>query len=194
MGFPLGGQDKSATRQEAAAAGLAVAARAESQEACFLAGGDYRAFLERHGWSRRSGAIVDESGKELGRHDGSWRFTPGQRRGLRLVSQEPLYALRVDSTANAVVVGPRSSLACSRVVARGTLHLPVGRAAVKLRYRSDPVFARVEPTADGFVLELEEPVAAVAPGQIAALYDDGAIVGSGVITAASAGVGGPVSG
>ena len=186
VSFPLGGQDKTATRAEAEAAGLAVAGRAESQEACFLAGGDYRAFLERQGVVPQFGPIVDEEGHELGQHDGTWRFTPGQRRGLRVVAPEPLYALRVDRAANAVVVGPRTSLACSRVEARGTLHLPVERVAAKLRYRSEPVSARVEATRHGFVLELEEPAFAVAPGQIAALYEDGAIVGSGVITSASA--------
>jgi tRNA-specific 2-thiouridylase len=185
VSFPLGGQDKAATRAEAEAAGLAVAGRAESQEACFLAGGDYRAFLERQGVVPQPGPIVDENGHQLGQHDGAWRFTPGQRRGLRVVAPEPLYALRVDRAANAVVVGPRMSLACSRVAARGTLHVPVDRVAAKLRYRSDPVSARVEATRDGFVLELEEPAFAVAPGQVAALYDEGVIVGSGVITSAS---------
>ena len=185
VSFPLGGQDKAATRAEAEAAGLAVAGRAESQEACFLAGGDYRAFLERQGVVPQSGPIVDEDGHELGRHDGSWRFTPGQRRGLRVVAPEPLYALRVDRAANTVVVGPRTSLACSRVVARGKLHVTVDRVAAKLRYRSEPVSARVEATRDGFELALEQPAFAVAPGQIAALYDDGVIVGSGVITSAS---------
>ncbi len=185
VSFPLGGQVKAATRAEAEAAGLAVARRAESQEACFLAGGDYRAFLERQGVSAQPGPIVDENGRELGQHDGAWRFTPGQRRGLRVIALEPLYALRVDRAANAVVIGPRTSLACSWVEANGALHVPVDRVAAKLRYRSEPVSARVERTRDGFVLELEEPAFAVAPGQIAALYDDGgAIVGSGVITSA----------
>src|SRR5688572_20127567 len=80
--FPLGGLTKAETRAEAAAAGLAAATRRESQEACFLAGGDYRAFLERQGLEPADGAIVDEDGRELGRHDGFWRFTPGQRRGI----------------------------------------------------------------------------------------------------------------
>src|SRR3954462_14186313 len=80
--FPLGGQKKDEPRAEAALAGLAVATRSESQEACFLGGGDYRAFLERHGLEPEDGPVVDEAGRELGRHDGHWRFTAGQRRGL----------------------------------------------------------------------------------------------------------------
>ena len=186
VAFPLGAQGKAATRAEAEAAGLAVARRAESQEACFLAGGDYRGFLERQGLSSRPGPIVDEAGNELGRHDGTWRFTPGQRRGIGVAAREPLYALRVDGSTNTVVVGQRGALACTRVEARGVLHVLVARADAKLRYRSDPVGARVEPTPDGFVLALDEPVSAVAPGQIAALYDsDGVVVGAGVIAAAS---------
>jgi len=184
VAFPLGGQDKPATRAEAEAAGLDVARRAESQEACFLAGGDYREFLERQGVASHAGAIVDEAGRELGRHDGAWRFTPGQRRGLRVAGTEPLYALTVDSAANTVVVGPRTALACTRIEVEGTLHVPVEHAHAKLRYRSEPVPASVRPTDDGFELELDEPAFGVAPGQIAALYDADAIVGSGVITAA----------
>src|SRR5205823_5099755 len=157
IAFPLGRQTKAETRAEAERAGLAVARRGESQEACFLAGDDYRAFLERRGLEAREGAIVDEAGRELGRHSGHWRFTPGQRRGLGVAAPQPLYALRSDARTNTVVVGPRSSLACTTVEASGRLYLPVGHAAAKLRYRSDAVPARVEATADGFRLELEAP-------------------------------------
>src|ERR671931_564798 len=76
--FPLGDQSKEETRAEAERAGLSVARRPESQEACFLGGGDYREFLERHGIESEAGAIVDEDGRPLGEHEGFWRFTPGQ--------------------------------------------------------------------------------------------------------------------
>src|SRR5215210_2027193 len=109
--FPLGDQTKAETRAEAAAAGLAAAERAESQEACFLAGDDYRRFLERHGVSSRPGEIVDESGRRLGTHGGHWRFTPGQRRGLGVSAGSAVYALRGSPRTNTVVVGPRSALA-----------------------------------------------------------------------------------
>src|SRR3954451_13788167 len=92
--FPLGGQTKAQTRAEAQAAGLAAAGRAESQEACFLAGGDYREFLERRGLTAAPGPIEDEDGNELGRHDGFWRFTAGQRRGLGIATGAPVFALR----------------------------------------------------------------------------------------------------
>jgi tRNA-specific 2-thiouridylase len=180
--FPLGEQTKDETRAEAVAAGLEAAARAESQEACFLAGGDYRHFLERQGLRRREGEVVDENGTVLGRHDGFWQFTPGQRRGLRVASGRALYVLGTDRTTNAVVVGPRESLAVTRVEADGRMYADVDRALVKLRHRSAPVPARVAASNGGFTLELEEPAYAVATGQVAALYDGDAVVGAGVIT------------
>jgi tRNA-uridine 2-sulfurtransferase len=180
--FPLGGQTKEETRAEAARAGLAAAGRSESQEACFLAGGDYRDFLERRGLESAEGPIVGADGRELGRHEGFWRFTPGQRRGLGLAAGEPLYALRSDPRTNTVVVGPRAALAITELEADGTLHVPVERAEAKLRYRSPAVRARVTPTEGGFRLHLEQAAYGVAPGQAAVLYDEGgAVVGSGTI-------------
>jgi tRNA-specific 2-thiouridylase len=179
--FPLGEQTKAETRAEAAAAGLEVAERRESQEACFLAGDDYRAFLERQGVAATEGAIVDEDGNALGRHEGVWRFTPGQRRGIGVAAAEPLYALRADAATNTLVVGPRGSLATTTIAVEGALHADADRVEAKLRYRSPAVPARVTPTATGFSLELERPAYGVAAGQIAALYDEGVVVGCGVI-------------
>jgi len=184
---PLGESTKEEVRAEARAAGLAAAARAESQEACFLAGGDYRDFLARHGVGSEAGAIVREDGAQLGEHEGFWRFTPGQRRGLRVAAAEPLYALRTEPRTNTVVVGPRESLARRTVSVRGRLHVPLARADAKLRYRSPAVAATVEPTAAGFRLKLDEPAYGVAPGQAAVLYDGDVVVGAGLITSARRG-------
>jgi tRNA-specific 2-thiouridylase len=185
VGFPLGEETKDRTRAEAAAAGLAVADRVESQEACFLGGDDYRAFLERQGMSRADGPIVDEAGKEVGRHDGTWRYTTGQRRGIGIAAPEALYALRAETSTNTLVVGPRGSLDVRRIEVVGRLHVLVDRADVKVRYRSDTLPTLVEPTGDGFVLHLDRPAHAVAPGQVAVLYDGDAVVGAGSIVAAS---------
>jgi tRNA-uridine 2-sulfurtransferase len=184
--FPLGEQTKEETRAEAAAAGLAVARRPDSQEACFLAGDDYRSFLERHGLAREQGPIVDEAGRTLGTHDGHWRYTAGQRRGLRVSAQEPLYALDSVPRTNTVVVGPRASLARTRVEARGRLYVSASHVEAKLRYRSPSVPALVEPTVNGFRLSLEEPAYGVARGQAAVLYDGDVVVGSGLVTSAGA--------
>lgn len=181
--FPLGDQTKADTRAEAARAGLAAAGRAESQEACFLGGGDYRAFLAAQGLGG-DGEVVDERGTVLGRHDGLWRFTPGQRRGLGVASTEPLYALRGDRATGTLVVGPRASLAVRTVEVRGDLFVPTARAEAKLRSRSPAVAASVSASTEGFRLALERDAFAVAPGQAAVLYDDGVVVGSGLITSA----------
>jgi len=179
--FPLGEQTKDETRAEAARAGLAVARRTESQEACFLGGGDYRDFVSRHGVADAEGEIVDEQGRQLGGHGGFWRFTTGQRRGLGVSSAEPLYVLRTDPGANTVVVGPRESLAVETISARGRLYVRVNRAEVKWRYRSPAVPAAVEETEHGFRLALEAPAYGVAAGQTAVLYDDGVVVGAGLL-------------
>jgi tRNA-specific 2-thiouridylase len=183
--FPLGGQTKDETRAEAAAAGLAAARRLESQEACFLGGDDYRAFLERRGLASRSGSVVDAHGATLGSHDGYWRFTPGQRRGLHVNGGRPLYVLQTNAATNTVVVGSHDELATTTVDARGRLYLPITEGQVKLRYRSAPIRASVHPTEDGFSLELEEPAYGVARGQVAVVYDDDAVVGAGVIANAA---------
>jgi len=179
--FPLGEQTKDETRAEAARAGLAVAGRRESQEACFLGGGDYRDFLGRHGVAEADGEIVDEHGRQLGRHGGFWRFTTGQRRGLGVSAAQPLYVLRTDADANTVVVGPRESLAIETISARGRLYVRVNRAEVKWRYRSPAVPAAVEETEHGFRLALDAPAYGVAAGQTAVLYDDDVVVGAGLL-------------
>jgi tRNA-specific 2-thiouridylase len=129
-----------------------------------------------------SGAVVDEDGNELGRHDGYWRFTPGQRRGLGIAAPEPLYALRTDAATNTVVAGPRAALACRELDVEGVLHRPVERVEAKVRYRSPAVAAQVAPRPGGYRLRLEEAAYAVAPGQVVALYEDDAVVGSGVVS------------
>ncbi|MDQ3669680.1 MAG: tRNA 2-thiouridine(34) synthase MnmA [Actinomycetota bacterium] len=184
--FPLGEQTKDKTREQARSAGLAAAERAESQEACFLAGGDYRDFLARHGLDASDGVIRDEAGKELGRHDGFWRFTPGQRRGLGIATGLPVYALRTEPRTNTVVVGPRESLARREVGVRaGRLFVPVERGDAKLRYRAPAAPAVVQELERGFRLMLDEPAYGVAAGQAAVLYEGDAVVGAGLITSAS---------
>jgi len=183
--FPLGAQSKDETRAQASAGGLAAARRPESQEACFLAGDDYRDFLSRHGFESREGPVLDAAGTELGRHGGFWRFTPGQRRGLGVATGEPVYALRTDPQTNAVFVGSREALA-RREVSSGTgrLFVPAERVEAKLRYRSPAAAATVAPLARGFRLTLDEPAYGVAVGQAAVLYEDDAVVGAGLISSA----------
>ena len=180
--FPLGGQRKSETRAQAGAAGLEAAGRRESQEVCFVGGGDHRSFVERHGGAGPAGDIVDTAGRVVGRHDGIHRFTPGQRRGLGLGGGPPLFVVRTDAATGTVVAGPREALARTTVRVRpGRLAVPAARVEAKLRYRSAPLAATVHEVAGGFDLELDEPAYGVAPGQAAVLYDGDVVVGSGVI-------------
>jgi tRNA-uridine 2-sulfurtransferase len=183
ISFPLGEQSKEETRAEAARAGLAAARRAESQEACFLAGDDYRSFLQRHGVESQSGPIVDTDGVRVGTHGGSWRFTPGQRRGIGVSAPSPLYVIDTEAASNTVVVGSHAALARRLVRARGRLYADVARADAKLRYRSPAVPARVRAAEGGFELDLDEPAYGVARGQAAVLYEGDAVVGCGLITA-----------
>jgi tRNA-uridine 2-sulfurtransferase len=183
--FPLGDQGKDETRAEAARAGLAAASRAESQEACFLGGSDYRAFLERRGLTSRSGEIVDAEGAVVGEHDGFWRYTPGQRKGLGVATGSPVYAVKTIPSRNAVVVGPRESLSRRTVRAAGRVYVDIDRADVKVRYRSPATPGAVEPLSRGFRVRLAEPVYGVAPGQAAVLYEGDAVVGAGRVTSSS---------
>jgi tRNA-specific 2-thiouridylase len=185
--FPLGDTLKRENRYEAERAGLSAARKPESQEACFLGGADYRDFLERRGLRGTLGALVDESGQVVGQHKGFWRFTPGQRRGLGLGGGErPLYVIGTDALTGTVRVGERDGLACRRIRCEsGTLHTADSRGDAKFRYRSPAVAAAVTRHGDGFDLDLDEAVEAVAPGQLAAIYVDDVVVGSGLIAGAS---------
>jgi tRNA-specific 2-thiouridylase len=183
ISFPLGSQTKAETRAEAERAGLEAAGREESQEACFLAGDDYRSFLERRGLEPEDGSILDKDGNEIGRHSGYWRFTPGQRKGLGVSAPQPLYAISSDARTNTVVVGSREALARTTIDAVGNLYVPVDRAHVKLRYRSEPVPGRIHSQESGFRVELDRPAYGVAPGQAAVLYEDEIVIGAGLIQA-----------
>jgi tRNA-specific 2-thiouridylase len=181
MAFPLGELQKPQVRELARAAGLPVAAKADSQDLCFLAGTDRARFLARHGGVHDTeGTIVDRRGRVLGRHRGQHLFTVGQRRGIRVATGEPQYVLAKDAASNQVVVGPRAALARRRIRLRDlALRRDAARvSAVKLRYRSRRVPARL----DGDVVELSEPVHGVAPGQLACLLDGELVVGWGTIT------------
>ena len=198
--FPLGHLDKPRVRDLAAAAGLPVARKPESQDLCFLAGtGGPAAFMSRHAARRpalpvppHAGDIVDRDGRVLGRHRGQHRFTVGQRRGIGVAAAEPLYVLAKDARRNRVVVGPREGLAAREVsVAPARLHRPTGTAdSVRLRYHSPAVPCEVRGAGgerpDGgdhstLALRLSREVRAPAPGQTACLMRDDLVVGWGTI-------------
>jgi tRNA-specific 2-thiouridylase len=190
LGFPLTELTKPEVREIAARHNLSVARKAESQDLCFLAGQGKRGFLRRHGGLReRDGAIVDSSGRTLGRHRGHHDFTVGQRRGIGVSAPEPLYVLATDAVANTVTVGTRAELEQRTVQVRDAVLHRDGAAvdAVKLRYRSRALPATVGTAAVGrhpsLQVELGEAFAGVAPGQTAVLMAGDRIVGHGTIAA-----------
>jgi tRNA-specific 2-thiouridylase len=186
--FPLTELSKPEVREIAARHGLAVAKKPESQDLCFLAGQGKARFLRRHGGlGERDGAVLDRSGRAVGRHRGHHNFTVGQRRGIGVSSAEPLYVLATDAAANTVTVGPRAELATRSVRVRDAILHRDGAAvdAVKLRYRSTPVPASLSAAGSGRHAELEielgAPFDGASPGQAAVLLAGEAIVGHGTI-------------
>lgn len=171
--FPLGERTKPEVRARAADAGLPVASRADSQDLCFLAGVGKARFLERHGGPEAPGDVVRD-GEVVGRHDGQRGFTVGQRRGLGVAAEEPLYVLR--KSGSTVEIGTQDRLAVREVELRDTV-VHARPDAVRLRYRSRAVGCRLE----GARLHLDEPFEGAAPGQVAVLYAGDAVVGHGTI-------------
>lgn len=168
--FPLGGLAKTETRALAQAFDLVVAAKPDSQDICFVPGGDYAAVVERiRPELAHPGDITDAAGTVLGRHNGIHRFTVGQRRGLELGGQaEPLYVVGIDAEANRVIAGPRRALAVAGVRLEGLncLGPTDGPLMVKVRSMAPlaPAWLR------GETLTFEEPQYGVAPGQAAVAY------------------------
>jgi tRNA-specific 2-thiouridylase len=184
--FPLAELTKPEVREIAAAEGLDVARRADSQDLCFLAGQGKREFLRRHaGLGEQPGEVVDRTGRRLGTHSGHHNFTVGQRRGLQVGGGQPLYVLATDAATNRVIAGRREELSTSRIRLRGaTLHRPADRIdGVRLRYHSPKRPCRVElhDERGDATVALHDPVDGAAPGQLACLMDGDLVVGHGTI-------------
>ncbi len=180
--FPLGGMEKTDVRKIAAEMGLAVAAKPDSQDICFVPDGDYASIVRKlRPEAETDGAIVDMEGRELGRHRGLIHYTVGQRRGLELGGLvEPLYVVRLDPETQRVIVGPRRALAVSaaRIAESNWLGAVEGkRLMAKVRSLAKPVAARLE----GDWLRFETDEYGVAPGQAAVLYDRDRVLGGGWI-------------
>jgi tRNA-uridine 2-sulfurtransferase len=191
--FPVGGQSKAETRAHAERLGLPVAGKPDSQEVCFVPGADHGAFLERHAPDLvRAGEVVDAEGSVMAAHDGTFRFTIGQRRGTGVSTGERVYVVDVDRSANRVVVGPgellaRRGLAADRVswIAGGPPGDEPFEATVRIRYRGEDVPAVVEPEGpDHASVEFRTPQRAIAPGQSVVFYAGEEVLGGGRIATA----------
>ena len=192
--FPLGDSTKTQVRAEAAARGLAVADKPDSHDICFIADGDTRGFLSRR-LGEHVGPIVDvTSGEVVGEHAGSFAFTVGQRRGLRLQRPapggEPRYVLSIQPKSNTVVVGPGELLDAGEVVAdrplwtTGEPPAAAFECVVQLRAHGMVTAARIEIEADQIVARLHGSQRGVAAGQALVMYDDDVVLGSATISAA----------
>ncbi len=182
--FPVGGMRKADVRALAAESGLPTAEKAESQEVCFVPGDDRFAFVgAARPTSAEPGAIVDRGGRVLGRHRGIAGYTVGQRKGLGVAAERPLYVLEVRAEDNVIVAGPAEELSvteviCCDVVWRGEASAEVA-AQVRYRQRAMPAIARVH--GDRLALTFREPLAGVAPGQAAVCYNGEVVLGGGVV-------------
>lgn len=188
--FPLGELCKPEVRRLAAEAGLVTAEKPESMEICFVTSGDYRDVVRARGGGGRAGRFVDAAGRELGRHDGVDGFTVGQRRGLPALGT-PHYVAAIDPDRGDIVLVPRDGL--DRHVAQllgvhWLVDVPAPgakiAARVKVRARHTPAAATIVAGAAGAaMLEFDQPVAAITPGQAAVFYDRDRVLGGGWIEA-----------
>ena len=197
--FPLGEMQKPEVRSMASEAGLEVAAKPDSQEICFIPGGDYQSFLraylneQQQPMPDTSGELVASSGQPLGRHSGIHNFTVGQRKGLGLTSAAPLYVLAIHPDSHQVTLGADEELRSRELRANRLNWISIPelssplRVLAKVRHRHDPQPAtlsagppdeRGEPTA---IALFDEPQRAITPGQSAVFYQDDEVVGGGWI-------------
>ncbi|NQV56804.1 MAG: tRNA 2-thiouridine(34) synthase MnmA [Rhodospirillales bacterium] len=191
--FPLGGMDKDQTRALAERFGLSVAAKPDSQDICFVAGGDYADVVRKmRPGASIPGDIVHIDGRVLGHHDGIINFTVGQRRGLNIGGGDPLYVVRLEAKNAQVLVGPKQALDETQVHIKEVNWLgdaPLGAAAmdveVKLRSAQPLIPASIMAKPGGTAeAQLAVPMAAVAPGQACVFYQGERVLGGGWITAA----------
>jgi tRNA-specific 2-thiouridylase len=186
--FPLGELTKPEIRTIARDLGLATADKPESQEICFVPGGDYRdALRDRAGWRETPGPILDGDGERVGEHRGAPAYTLGQRQGLGLALGEPRYVSRIDPVTNTIHLGRREDLETTEfTIERASFVGATPHAAfdadVRIRHRAALVTARVRPLGERrWAVETETPVWAAAPGQAAVLYDGVFVIGGGRI-------------
>jgi tRNA-uridine 2-sulfurtransferase len=192
--FPIGVSRKSEVRAEAAARGLAVAEKPDSHDICFIPSGDTSGWL-RERLGAAPGQVLDEAGTVLGEHDGAYRFTVGQRRGLALSTPaadgRPRYVLSVSPVSRTVTVGPAERLAVSRIVCGAPLwcgeapRLPLARVQAQVRAHGDAVGCRVELVDGGLVADVGGALSGVAPGQTMVVYDGDRVIGSATIDRAA---------
>ena len=195
--FPLGGMTKPEVRELARKYNLVIAEKPDSQEICFVPGGDYKRFLDAYLTEQGDGARLDvggdmvtSSGEVIGEHSGVHNFTVGQRKGLGVATGSPLYVIQINNDARQVVVGRDEELYSRTLVVRRVnlisteaIREPM-RVGVKIRHKHQPAPATIEASgADEVKVTFDEPQRAITPGQAAVFYDGDVVVGGGWIEA-----------
>jgi tRNA-specific 2-thiouridylase len=190
--FPLGEMHKKEVIALASGLGLPQSGQAESQDICYIQDNDYKTFLATHYPERvrdiGPGKFIDRQGKVLGEHEGYYRYTVGQRKGLGVAAGEPLYVLEIQPENNTVILGNRmdtEDLGCTIGDVNWMLASPPGEmfdAGVKVRYRGKIVDCRIEPLTNGhYHILFREVLHSVTPGQSAVFYDHDMVIGGGII-------------
>lgn len=186
--FPLGELNKAEVRAHARRLGLVVAEKPDSVEICFIPGNDYRAFVAER-LPQQPGDVVDERGEVVGRHTGVAAYTVGQRKGIGALGARR-FVTELRPQQNVVVIGPEEALNASTLYAedlrwtQGGPPSPQTPLTVKIRYRSNPLPARLQ-VRDGVAeVTFERPQRAVTPGQAAVFYHDDEVLGGGTICTA----------
>jgi tRNA-specific 2-thiouridylase len=181
--FPLGDLTKDETRDLANRAGLPVAAKAASQDICFVTDSDYRRLVGTKA-DGGTGELVDTQGQVLGYHRGVSRFTVGQRRGLGVAAGRRLFVVAIDAHENRVVLGDREDLA-AQGLRTGPVNLLTDtipkKTEVQIRYGHPPVRCTTVRVGETLEVHFDHPEEAVAPGQSAVFYDKNRVLGGGII-------------
>src|SRR3984885_3594685 len=192
--FPLGHMTKPEVRELARKHGLALAEKPDSQEICFVPGGDYKRFIDAYladsgeALPDTAGELVTTSGDAIGEHHGIHNFTVGQRKGLGVATGSPLYVIQINGADKQVVVGGEENLYSRMLRTRRVNLIAVDdliepmRVSVKIRHRHESAAATIQKTGDDEILvTFDQPQRAITPGQAAVFYDNDVVVGGGWI-------------
>ena len=186
--FPLGEISKAETRKIAEDLGLIVYDKKDSQDICFIPDGDYKKFIKSN---KKIGEILDLSGNVLSFHDGIQNFTVGQRRGLGIANEDPLYVVDIIKDKNQIIVGDKKDLLGKSLLlgdlnfimpeydlSKKTVEIP---CSAKIRSLSEPKKGKLIKQSTSYSFEFDEPAEAITKGQACVLYDNDRVLGGGII-------------